>query len=264
MLSFEEVPVTVRLPTAVSASFTVNSISPELRLTTVDRSASALIVGAVFGGITVSTKLLLAVNCPSLTVTVMVAVPVWSLTGDILNQRFAPEPPNDIFAVEARAGLDEVADRVNPATGWVASAIVKSIAAVWALRVVERFSIAEIVGAVFFGCTVTSKLVDFVRDPSLTVRVTVVSPTFPATGVSVRKRMPPPPPREIPPLVNTEAFDEVAVSERPDAGVWASLTINSMGSETVSASRICEATEVMDGGVFGCVTVSTKVVEVVA
>ncbi len=57
-----EVPLTVKLPTAVSMSPTVNPIAPVPVFTGMDRSAISPIVGPSFTGLTVSTKLSLALN----------------------------------------------------------------------------------------------------------------------------------------------------------------------------------------------------------
>jgi hypothetical protein len=53
------------------------------------------IVGAEF---TVITKVSLVLSEPSLTVTVMVAVPLWPLAGVNVTVRFAPLPPKTMLA----------------------------------------------------------------------------------------------------------------------------------------------------------------------
>ena len=76
-VGLEEAPETIRLPAAVCASPTVSGIAVVAVFCAVVWSEMVEIVGAVFAGaLTVSTKLSLAVRLPSLTVTVMVAVPV--------------------------------------------------------------------------------------------------------------------------------------------------------------------------------------------
>src|SRR5438128_5731226 len=66
------------------------------------------IVGRSFTAFTVNTKVSLALNCPSLTVTVIVAVPFWLSAGLTVTVRFAPEPPNPMFPFGTSAGLDEL------------------------------------------------------------------------------------------------------------------------------------------------------------
>jgi hypothetical protein len=69
-----ELPLTVKLATAVSISPTVNESALVAVSSFVDWFAISLIVGALFE-FTVKTNVSLAVNVPSLTVTVIVAVP---------------------------------------------------------------------------------------------------------------------------------------------------------------------------------------------
>src|SRR5437016_3686212 len=58
--------------------------------------------------LTVNTNVSLAVNAPSLTVTVIVAVPFWLSAGFTVTVRLAPEPPNPMFPFGTSAGLDEL------------------------------------------------------------------------------------------------------------------------------------------------------------
>src|SRR5438876_8844851 len=102
----EEAPETIRLPTAVCESPTVVAIGAVAVFCVVVWSAMLEIVGAVFAGaFTVSTKLSLALRLPSLTVTVMVAVPVWLRAGVTVTVRWAPEPPKTMLATGTRDGL---------------------------------------------------------------------------------------------------------------------------------------------------------------
>lgn len=76
---------------------------------------------------TVKTKLVLADNPPpSLTVKVMVAVPLFPLTGVIVTVRAAPEPPMTILAVGAKVVLLDATVNVNEATGVRSSPSVKA------------------------------------------------------------------------------------------------------------------------------------------
>jgi hypothetical protein len=68
-------PLTVKLPAAVSKSPTVNEIADVAVSSFVVWAAISLIVGASLTAVTVNTNVSVAVNVPSLTVTVIVAVP---------------------------------------------------------------------------------------------------------------------------------------------------------------------------------------------
>ena len=73
---FEDVPPTVKLPAAVSTSPTPKGNAPVASSSSMLRLTISEIVGGSFTGVTVSTNVSLAVSAPSLTVTVMVAVPL--------------------------------------------------------------------------------------------------------------------------------------------------------------------------------------------
>src|SRR5690242_17664090 len=85
----------------------------------------AEIVGGVF--VTVTKKVSLALFTPSLTVTVMVAVPVWPDAGVTVTVRFASAPPKTIFAVGTSVVLSEALVRVRLLEGVPASVIEKGI-----------------------------------------------------------------------------------------------------------------------------------------
>ena len=68
--------MSVRLPAAVSTSPTVNANGPTACPRSSSDVASAEIVGRSFTAVTVRRKLVAAVAWPSLTVTVIVAVPL--------------------------------------------------------------------------------------------------------------------------------------------------------------------------------------------
>ena len=89
----------------------------------------AVIVGGVLG-FTVNTKLVDAVSVPSLTVTVMVEVPLAPATGVIATVRFAPLPPKAMFASGTSAVFDELPASVKLASGVSTSPTVKAIGAV--------------------------------------------------------------------------------------------------------------------------------------
>src|SRR5437879_9325303 len=89
------------------------------------------IVRAVFdGALTVNRKLSLAVRLPSLTVTVLVAVPVWLRAGVTVTVRLAPEPPKTMLARGTKVGLEEAPETVRLPTAVCESPTVKAMAAV--------------------------------------------------------------------------------------------------------------------------------------
>src|SRR2546428_5468675 len=68
----------------------------------------SLIVGGVFGGLTVSVNGSLAVRLPSLTVTVITALPLWPAAGVTVTVRLAPLPPKTMFALGTRVVFPEL------------------------------------------------------------------------------------------------------------------------------------------------------------
>jgi len=76
---------------------------------------------------TVNTKLVEAVSVPSLTVTVMVEVPLRPAAGVITALRPVPLPPKTILATGTSVASDEVADNVNAPGAVSASPTVKAI-----------------------------------------------------------------------------------------------------------------------------------------
>ena len=87
-------------------------------------------VGGVLPGMTVNTKLVDTVSVPSLTMIVMVDVPLWPAAGVIIASRPAPLPPKAILATGISTAFDEVADRVNAFGEVSASPTVNAIAPV--------------------------------------------------------------------------------------------------------------------------------------
>src|SRR5207247_5223271 len=63
--------------------------------------------GELLAGVTVRTKLSLAVSEPSLTVAVIVAEPNWLLAGVTEIVRLAPEPPKTMLLLGTSVGLEE-------------------------------------------------------------------------------------------------------------------------------------------------------------
>jgi len=87
-------------------------------------------VGVSFTAVTVKTNVSVAVNVPSLTVTVIVTEPDKFAAGVTVTVRFAPEPPNTMFAFGTNVVSLELPLTVNDATAVSASPTVKEIALV--------------------------------------------------------------------------------------------------------------------------------------
>jgi hypothetical protein len=171
-----ELPLTVRLPAAVSASPTVKPTGPTATPAVVTWFAIPVIVGASFTAFTVRPKLVGVLRPPSLTVIVIVAVPLWFAAGVTLTDRFAPLPPNAMLAFGTSVGLLELPLRVRFPAVVSLSPTVNAIAPVVVSSFVVTGPIEEIVGGVFGPETVNTKLLDALNAPSLTVIVIVVDP----------------------------------------------------------------------------------------
>src|SRR2546425_2453270 len=96
-----------------------------------------VIVGGVFTALIVSTNVSLALFTPSLTVTVIVAVPVCPAAGVTVTVRLDPLPPNTMLLVGTSVALDDPLLNVRLPTGVSASPIVNGIAAVGVFTVVD-------------------------------------------------------------------------------------------------------------------------------
>src|SRR5436189_18377 len=105
----------------------------------------AEIVGAVFGAgaLTVNVNALLVVFVPSLTVRVIVAVPVLPDAEVTVTVRFAPLPPSTMLAVGTRVVEEEALVSVRFAAAVSASPMVNGIAAVGCPEVTVWLAIAE-------------------------------------------------------------------------------------------------------------------------
>jgi hypothetical protein len=128
----DEVAERLRLVGVVSASPIVNGIAAVAWPDIAVWGAIAEIVGAVFGAgaWTVKVNALFAVFVPSLTVTVIVAVPDLPAAGVTVTVRLAPLPPNTMFAVGTKVVEEEDLLSVRFAAAVSASPIVNEIAAV--------------------------------------------------------------------------------------------------------------------------------------
>ena len=106
--------MTVRLAAGVSTSPTVNASAPVAVSSAVVWSATSLIVGGSFTAVTVSDERVASPSSvPSLTVTVIVAVPLWFAAGVTVTVRLAPLPPKTMFASGTSVWFDEVAVTVR-------------------------------------------------------------------------------------------------------------------------------------------------------
>jgi hypothetical protein len=92
--------------------------------------ALAAATGATFGAVTVNAKLIVAVDWPSVTLTLIVAVPFSFGAGVMVTVRFPPLPPKMMFALGTNAVLDELALSAKFVTSVSASLIVKPIGSV--------------------------------------------------------------------------------------------------------------------------------------
>jgi len=191
-------------------------------------------VGAVFTATaeTVNKNPLLVVFVPSLTLNVMVAVPVRPAAGVTVTVRLAPEPPRTILAIGTSVVDEDVAETVRLAAAVSASPIVNGIAAVGWPEVTVCAAIAEIVGAVFGAGAWTVKLnallVVFV--PSFTLTVMVAAPDLPAAGVTVTVRFAPEPPNTMLAVGTSVVDDDVPETVRLTAAVSASPTVNGIAA----------------------------------
>lgn len=79
---------------------------------------------------TVNVKSVDAVAVPSLTVMVIVDDPVWLAIGVNVTVRFAPLPPNEMFASGTSASLLDAPDTVSVPTGLSGSDMVNAMAPV--------------------------------------------------------------------------------------------------------------------------------------
>src|SRR6186713_756188 len=263
-VTFDEVPETVKPVGCVSASPIVKAIGPVGVFSFVDCAAIAVMVGAVLA-LTVKTKLVEPVSVPSLTVTVIVEVPLSPAAGVMTRLRLAPLPPPKVMlAFGTNVTFDEVPETVKPVGCVSASPIVKAIGPVGVFSFVDCAAIAVMVGAVL-ALTVKTKLVEPVSVPSLTVTVMVEVPLSPAAGVMTRLRLAPvPPPKVMLAFGTNVAFDEVPETVNPVGCVSASPMVKAIGEVGVFSFVDCGAIAVMVGAVLAALTVRTKLVEAVS
>src|SRR5205814_1331078 len=100
----------------------------------------------------------LAVDEPSLTLTVMVAVPVWFVAGVIVTVRLDPLPPKTMLLTGTSVGLEDDALRTRLEAGVSTSPTVKPIGPEEVSWLIAASGMFEIVGGSFTGVTVRTKL----------------------------------------------------------------------------------------------------------
>src|SRR5437667_183054 len=115
------------------------------------------IVGGSFTGVTMRTKVSLAVATPSLTMTVIVAVPAWFVAGSIAMVRLTSVPPNTMFPLGTSVGLEDEALTTRLVTGVSISPTVNAIGPVDVSSGVLRLRMSEIVGGSFTALTFRTK-----------------------------------------------------------------------------------------------------------
>src|SRR3990172_8212466 len=90
-------------------------------------------------------------NCPSLTVTVMVALPLWWAAGVIVTVRSAPLPPKTMLPPGISAGLEELPLTMRLAAGVWLSPTVKAIGPATLSSAIVTSPTSEIVGGALTG-----------------------------------------------------------------------------------------------------------------
>ena len=94
-------------------------------------------MGALLTSFTLNTNVVGVLAVPSLTVTVIVVVPLCPGKGVTVTVRFAPLPPNAMFASGTNVWLLDVPETVNIPMALSTSAIVNAIAPVGVFSCVE-------------------------------------------------------------------------------------------------------------------------------
>src|SRR5262245_47475809 len=112
-VGLEEEPDGVNAPTVVSTSPMVKRMEPVDASSLSERSARSLRVGTSLTELTVTTKESLVVATPSLTVTVMVALPNWLVAGRTVTVREPLLTPKEILPLGMSVGLEEAPARVR-------------------------------------------------------------------------------------------------------------------------------------------------------
>src|ERR1043165_3028209 len=138
----------VRLPGAVFASPIVNAFGAVGTPSVVAWSARMLMVGGVLLPPTVSRKVSLPSCVPSLTVTVMIDVPLKPAVGVTVTVRFEPKPLKTMLFTGTKVGFDDPARNCRLAASTCASLTVNGMGMVGTLRIVLWSAMSLIVGGV--------------------------------------------------------------------------------------------------------------------
>jgi len=205
---FEEFAVTVNEPPGTPVSETLKAIAPVVPFMGMVRFCRLLMLGALDEAVTVTTKLVLAVIAPSLTVSVRVVDPTCPAMGVKASVRLVPEPTTKREELSTREGFDEVADTVSAEGDVSASPTENTIGSRPAPATKERLATSLMVGGVFEEETVNTKLVLADDTPSVTVSVMVVVPTCEGVGVNTAVRIRSVPVREIPLRGRSVGFED--------------------------------------------------------
>ena len=125
---------------------------------------------------TVTVKALDDDAIPSLTATVTVAVPVWSVTGLTVMVRFVPLAPITRSWSSTSEGFEELAVTVRLGAAVSISPTVNGIGPVDPFLGIDRSIMIEIVGTSFTGSTTTANVSFVLSVPSLTLNVMFALP----------------------------------------------------------------------------------------
>jgi len=177
-------------------------------------------------------------------------VPVLPEAGVTVTVRFAPLPPNTIFAFGTSVVADELPETVRFAAAVSPSPTVKANGPVDCPAVTDWLEIVEIVGAVFGAFTVKEKLVLVVLVPSLTDTVICEVPVLPDVGVTVTVRLFPAPPKTIFAFGTSDVTEDVPETVKFTAAVSASVTVNAIGPVDCPDVTVCAPIIEMFGGVL--------------
>ena len=180
------------------------------------------------GAFTVSVKLELVTLTPSLTLTVMMAVPVSPSAGWTVSV-CTPLLNRMTLLFGTRLVLDELPVRIRLPTDVSASLTVMLNGPTARPMSVVLLGIAAMVGDAFPDMTVSTKVSLAESTPSLTVMVIVAVPAWLVFGVTVTVRLVPLPPKTILFVVTRFVFDEDAVRTRFEMTVSGSLMTNGSG-----------------------------------
>ena len=172
----EEVPVSVSEAAADSTSPTIKGIGPVDESSLVLCAPMSEMTGGSFTPSTVRRNVVELVALPSVTRTVIVAVPVLFVAGVMTSARLEPLPPTRMAAFGTRAwSLDVAVTTRFPAA--VSTSLTIKGTSIGASSVVVRSLMPERVGTSFTGVTVSVNVkLEEPNAVSVTVRVTAASP----------------------------------------------------------------------------------------